>query len=113
MMSKTLKKSECFLRFILDPLGCTKQIKFILLNSSSIQLEVLTEIFHNILKNQNKFNFKVRKLIRKRKRLLTKFSSSFRKNNTKLQKKILINNFKIILHILITIKDIVFDFFGK
>jgi len=109
-MSKTLKKSECFLRFILDPLGCKKQIRYILHNISSIQLGVLTEIFHNILKNQHLFGSSVKRLIQKRKKLLNKFTSSFKQKSDKKQKQILLSNIKIFLNILFTVKNIIFEF---
>jgi len=112
-MSKTLKKNECFLRFILDPLGSKKQVRFVLLNTSSIQLQVLTEILHNILKNQAKFKLGIQKIIKKHKRLMKKFITSYKKKTPNTQRRILIRNIRKILDILVILKDIILGFFKK
>jgi CRISPR/Cas system CMR subunit Cmr6 (Cas7 group RAMP superfamily) len=97
-MSKTLKKNEIFLRFLLEQPKCDKQTRFLLSNPTNEQLQALTEIFHNILTNYNKFKASLQKLIQKKKRLITKFVKSYKKYNKKTQKKIILNNIKIMLY---------------
>ena len=110
-MSKTLRQGEYFLKFLLDPHTHRKQIRHTLLNCTAQQLEVLTEIFHNLLKNQNNLPTSFKKLIKKRKRLITKFVSLFKKNKFLHQRKYLSSHMQTILNILLLTKNILFKYF--
>ena len=99
MSVNPLQKSKNFLYFLLDENITKKQIQTVLFNTTSNHLLAISEIFLNLLENKYlKLSYSVKTFISKHKRLLTKFSASFKKGS--LQRKIIKRHYKVIYSIL-------------
>lgn len=105
--SKTIIRNTHFFKFILDKNTPKNQIIFILLNLSRLQLQGISEVLYNIVKNKYiKLSPSLKRLIKKHESLLKTFISSFNKNFT-LQRKLLASKYKQIFNILHQVQDII------
>jgi len=102
------KRAKGFLQFILDSSNSATQKKYILINCSLIQVDVIVEILFNLLKNISSFSAHIQTEILKRKYLINKFISSF-KNKSKLRK-LLKSHSKTVLQLLLTAKKLISSF---
>ena len=109
-MTKRLKRGEALLRFILDPKTTKKESRSLLTNASEIHLNILGEIFYNLLKNQDILSKPLKDLISKKKRLLTKFITYTKRKNKLNQRRFLKRNLNIIHLILKKFKKIILQF---
>lgn len=109
-MSKILDRGETFLRFILESQTSRKQSRFILLNCTDIQLKVIVEIFHNLLKFQDVIPPKIGKLIKKRKRTLVRLIKLLKKKKNSLQKQFISKHFQLIFKVLQAGKRVILNF---
>lgn len=109
-MSKRLKQGETLLRFILDLHTNKKQVKYILLNSSNIHLDILSEIFYNLLQNQDYMQKHLKNIIKKKKRFLSKFVKLSKNKNKLSQKKLLQRHINTIYSVLSSFKRIIFKY---
>lgn len=109
-MSKNLKRGEAFLRFILDSYTSEKETRGILENLSEKNLTILSEIFYNLLKNQEILRNSSKKIVYKKKRFLNKFIFLGKLKNKSKQKKFLKKNLKIIFLVLKTFKKLILEF---
>lgn len=113
-MSKILREGEAFLLFLTDPASSKKQIRLVLLNSSLTHLKVLTEIFHNLLKNQgNLYPPTLKHTVQKRKRFISKFISLFKASNQGKQRVFISKNFQLFHLIISQSKKFIFSFVPK
>lgn len=105
--SKILSKSESFFNFIFDPNTSKKLVRFNLINCTEIHLRAVIEIFHNLITNEFiKVPTLVKSLIQQNKKVLRKFIIITK--NLSIQRKIIKRYYKLIFHILIKSKEILF-----
>lgn len=109
-MSKTLKQGEAFIRFLFDSFSSKKQIRFILVNGTLTHFKVLTEIFHNLLKNKDNLHSNLKQIIQKRKRLISKFISLYKQTNQTLQRKFILKHFQTLYLILLQTRKFIFNY---
>jgi hypothetical protein len=109
-MGKHLKKGEQFLRFLLDTHTSKQEGKHLLLNLTEPHLLILSEIFFNLLKNQEIFHVSSKKVIKKYKRFLNTFSILAKRKNKLKQRQFLKKNLKKIFLILKTFRKIILNF---
>lgn len=112
-MSRKLKQGEYFLKFLLDHRTSKSESKQLLLNISDLHLNILSEIFYNILRNQDIFSPKSKKLITKKKRFLNKFLILAKRKNKINFRRFFKRNLKTIYLFLNTFKKIIFQFLNE
>ena len=101
-MSSSVKQVKSWLSFILDPDTPFKQILSILTSTSDLQIQALTEIFHNLRNNPDiqLDNSLIRKLQRKKWNTLAKDKISARRKRTFIKE-----NKREIVHILLAMRE--------
>ena len=102
-----LKVSAHFFYFLLDKNTSKNQIAPVLINATKAQLLGISEIFLNLLENKTiKLSPTISSLINKHKKLLSTFSSSFRKE--RVQRQFVRKHFKLIYLILKRTEKIIY-----
>lgn len=104
-----IKESKSFFHFIFDKKTPKLQIRFILINAAPIHLKSIIEIVYNLLENKTiKIPLAVTKVIKENKQILTKFTSSAKKNLS-IAQRVLKKYFRLIFFILQKSKTLIFQ----
>lgn len=109
-MSKRLRLGENLLRFILDVNTTQRQVKCVLENASIKHLEIISEIFYNIVRNTEYMSFPLQTTISRRGRFLKKFIEIAKKSNKAPQRRLVKKNWKNIYKLLSTFKKVIYQF---
>jgi len=108
-MTRRLKVGESFLRFLVDSLTSKKQARCVLVEASRKHLDILGEVFYNLLKNQDSLSPSLKRIVIKRKKLLRTFVELSTSKHA--QKKFLYRHFYILYKLLAASKKVIFQFF--